>query len=100
MMGVLLHVIGDAVNNIAVIISAAIIWRTNYGGRDYADPCASIFIAILILLSSLPLGMSDFLSETLSLLYTNHCPAKSNAPALSYLEASPVVLTSKMSNTI
>jgi solute carrier family 30 (zinc transporter), member 1 len=55
MMGVLIHVIGDALNNIGVIIAALVIWLTNYDARFYADPGVSLGIAIMILLSSLPL---------------------------------------------
>lgn len=55
-MGVLIHVLGDAVNNIGVIIAALVIWRTNNPTRYYADPAVSMAIAIMILLSSLPLG--------------------------------------------
>jgi len=57
MMGVLLHVLGDAANNLGVIISALVIWLTHYEGRYYADPAVSMAIAVTILLSSLPLGM-------------------------------------------
>jgi zinc transporter 1 len=56
MMGVLIHVLGDAVNNVGVIIAALVIWRTSNPVRYYADPAVSIAIAIMILLSSLPLG--------------------------------------------
>jgi zinc transporter 1 len=56
MMGVLIHVIGDAVNNVGVIIAALVIWLAKFDARYYADPGVSIGIAILILLSSLPLG--------------------------------------------
>lgn len=55
MMGVLIHVIGDAINNIGVIIASAVIWKANYEGRFYADPGVSMGIAIMILLSSIPL---------------------------------------------
>ncbi|KAH8879675.1 cation efflux protein [Thozetella sp. PMI_491] len=55
MLGVLIHVIGDALNNIGVIIAAVVIWQTNYEARFYADPGASMGIAIMILLSALPL---------------------------------------------
>lgn len=54
-LGVLIHVIGDALNNIGVIISALVIWLTSYEARFYADPGTSMGIAIMILLSSLPL---------------------------------------------
>ncbi|EAW20491.1 putative di-, tri-valent inorganic cation transporter [Aspergillus fischeri NRRL 181] len=55
MLGVLLHVIGDAVNNLGVMIAALVIWFTEYEGRYYADPGASLWIAFIIILSSLPL---------------------------------------------
>ena len=58
MMGVLLHVIGDAANNVGVIIAATIIWKARYTARFYADPAVSMAIAFMILLSSIPLGMS------------------------------------------
>ncbi|PVH93364.1 cation efflux protein/ zinc transporter-like protein [Periconia macrospinosa] len=53
--GVLLHVCGDVINNIGVIISAVIIWRTNSPKRYYADPAVSLFIAFMIFLSAIPL---------------------------------------------
>ena len=56
MMGVLLHVIGDAANNLGVIIAALVIWLARYEGRYYADPGTSMGIAIMIILSSFPLG--------------------------------------------
>lgn len=55
MLGVLIHVIGDAINNIGVIIAAVIIWQTRGEARFYADPAASMFIAIMIFISSIPL---------------------------------------------
>lgn len=55
MLGVLIHVIGDAINNIGVIIAAVIIWKCEGKARHYADPAVSIFIAIMILLSAIPL---------------------------------------------
>jgi zinc transporter 1 len=67
MMGVLVHVIGDAINNIGVIIASAVIWKAKYEGRFYADPGVSMGIAIMILLSSIPLGLSRFLDPLYSL---------------------------------
>lgn len=55
MLGVLVHVVGDAINNIGVIVAAVIIWQTDYPQRYYADPAASTFIAIMIFLSAIPL---------------------------------------------
>lgn len=65
MMGVLVHLIGDAINNVGVIIAAAVIWKAKYEGRFYADPGVSMGIAIMILLSALPLGQSYSLSPPL-----------------------------------
>jgi zinc transporter 1 len=56
MMGVLLHVLGDAINNIGVIISAVIIWFVKSPKRFYADPAVSMWIALMILISSYPLA--------------------------------------------
>lgn len=57
MLGVLIHVLGDAANNIGVIISGLVIWLTNYGGRFYADPAVSMAISLVILVTSVPLGL-------------------------------------------
>ncbi|KAF1836389.1 cation efflux protein [Decorospora gaudefroyi] len=54
-LAVLIHVIGDAINNIGVIISAVIIWFVKSPSRFYADPAVSMWIAIMILLSAIPL---------------------------------------------
>ncbi|EXL39561.1 hypothetical protein FOCG_17825 [Fusarium oxysporum f. sp. radicis-lycopersici 26381] len=54
-LGVFIHVIGDAINNIGVIIAAVVIWQTEGYGRYYIDPAMSVFIAIMILLSAIPL---------------------------------------------
>jgi zinc transporter 1 len=68
MMGVLVHLIGDAINNVGVIIAAAVIWQAKYEGRFYADPGVSMGIAIMILLSALPLGESYIVS-----LFCSNC---------------------------
>jgi zinc transporter 1 len=57
MLGVLIHVLGDAANNVGVIISGLVIWLTKYHGRYYADPAVSMAIATIILLTSIPLGV-------------------------------------------
>lgn len=54
-MGVLVHVLGDAINNIGVIISAVIIWFVHSETRFYADPAVSMWIAIMILITAVPL---------------------------------------------
>lgn len=54
-LGVLIHVLGDAINNIGVIISAVVIWFVKSPNRFYADPAVSTWIAIMILISAIPL---------------------------------------------
>lgn len=51
----ILHVIGDALGNVGVIASALIIWLTPWSGRFYADPAVSLFIAVIILKTTIPL---------------------------------------------
>ncbi|KAF9873197.1 cation diffusion facilitator family transporter [Colletotrichum karsti] len=55
MLGVMIHVIGDAINNAGVIVAAVVIWKGNGEGRFYADPGVSLFIALTIMLSAWPL---------------------------------------------
>jgi zinc transporter 1 len=55
MAGVILHLAGDAFNNMGVIIAGLVIWKTTSPNRFYADPAVSLVIALMILLSSLPL---------------------------------------------
>ncbi|EFR01633.1 hypothetical protein MGYG_04635 [Nannizzia gypsea CBS 118893] len=55
MRGVFLHVLGDALGNIGVIVSALFIWLTNYSWRYYADPAISLLITVIILFSAIPL---------------------------------------------
>ncbi|CAG7560206.1 unnamed protein product [Fusarium equiseti] len=55
MLGVFIHVLGDAINNIGVIIAAVIIWKVEGDGRYYADPTVGVLISIMILLSAIPL---------------------------------------------
>ncbi|ESU16384.1 hypothetical protein SNK03_009575 [Fusarium graminearum] len=55
MLGVFIHVLGDAINNIGVIIAAVIIWKVKGQGRYYADPAVGVFISLMILASAVPL---------------------------------------------
>lgn len=55
MNAMVLHVIGDALGNVGVIVTALIIWLTNWPGKFYADPAVSLFITAIILRSALPL---------------------------------------------
>ncbi|KAI9651794.1 MAG: hypothetical protein M1831_007576 [Alyxoria varia] len=53
--GIFLHVLGDALGNIGVMVSALIIWLTTSPARFYADPAISLVITLIILKSALPL---------------------------------------------
>ncbi|EFX05457.1 cation efflux family protein [Grosmannia clavigera kw1407] len=55
MLGAFVHVLGDAINNVGVIISAVVIWKASYPARFYADPGVSMGIALMILISAMPL---------------------------------------------
>jgi solute carrier family 30 (zinc transporter), member 1 len=55
MNAMVLHVLGDALGNVGVIVTALIIWLTNWPGRYYADPAVSLFITLIILRSAIPL---------------------------------------------
>ncbi|KAL7627281.1 hypothetical protein AAE478_001470 [Parahypoxylon ruwenzoriense] len=55
MMGVLIHVLGDAINNLGVIMAALVIWLATSENRFYADPAISMGIALMILITSVPL---------------------------------------------
>lgn len=56
MLGVFLHVIGDAINNIGVMASAAAIWWGKTNARFYADPAVSMGISVMIFATSIPLS--------------------------------------------
>lgn len=58
MTGVFLHVLGDAVGNVGVILTGLFIWFTDYSWRFYVDPTISLVIAIIIFHSALPLVKS------------------------------------------
>ncbi|EXL95871.1 cation efflux protein [Fusarium oxysporum II5] len=55
MLGVFIHVLGDAINNIGVIIAAVLVWQLKGEGRYYVDPAVGVFISLMILLSAIPL---------------------------------------------
>lgn len=56
MHGVFLHVLGDALGNIGVIVAALFIWKTDYSWRFYSDPAVSLIITTIIFSSALPLS--------------------------------------------
>ncbi|KAI1761805.1 cation efflux protein [Hypoxylon sp. FL1150] len=55
MNAMILHVLGDALGNVGVMVTALIIWLTDWPGRYYADPAVSLFITLIILRSAIPL---------------------------------------------
>lgn len=55
MNAMVLHVLGDALGNFGVIITALVIWLTDWPGKMYTDPLVSLFITVIILRSALPL---------------------------------------------
>jgi len=56
-LAVLIHVLGDAVNNVAVIVAALIMWKTKSPNRFYADPAVSLAISLIIFASAIPLTL-------------------------------------------
>ncbi len=54
--GVILHVFGDALGSLGVVVSGLIIWLTPLTWRFYFDPLLSLIIVIIILFSAVPLG--------------------------------------------
>ncbi|KAK4092013.1 hypothetical protein Purlil1_3852 [Purpureocillium lilacinum] len=58
MNAMMLHVLGDALGNVGVIITALIIWLTDWPGKIYADPTVSLFITAIILKTSIPLTLA------------------------------------------
>ncbi|KAK5992868.1 Vacuolar zinc transporter ZRC1 [Cladobotryum mycophilum] len=58
MNAMVLHVLGDALGNVGVIITALIIWLTDWPGKYYADPAVSVFITLIILKTSIPLTVA------------------------------------------
>lgn len=55
MNAMMLHVLGDALGNVGVIITALIIWLTDWPGKLYCDPAVSLLITAIILKTSIPL---------------------------------------------
>lgn len=56
MHALLLHVLGDALGNVGVILTGLIIWKTTWEYKYYCDPVISLIITIIIFSSALPLG--------------------------------------------
>ncbi|VDI67402.1 solute carrier family 30 (zinc transporter), member 1 [Mytilus galloprovincialis] len=59
MRGVFLHVLGDALGSVIVIISALLIWFVEDDWKYYMDPAMSILMVIIILSTTAPLCKYD-----------------------------------------
>lgn len=55
MRGAFLHVVSDALGSVIVVISALIVWLTEWRYKYYMDPALSIVLVVLILHSVWPL---------------------------------------------
>lgn len=55
MRGVFLHVLADALGSVVVIISALVIWLTDWRYKMYVDPALSVAMVCLIMFSTWPL---------------------------------------------
>ncbi|OAX41406.1 cation efflux protein [Rhizopogon vinicolor AM-OR11-026] len=58
MRALVLHVMGDALGNIGVIVTGLVIWLSTWSGRFYLDPAVSLVITVIIFTSALPLVRS------------------------------------------
>ncbi|KAJ1916758.1 Zinc resistance conferring protein [Tieghemiomyces parasiticus] len=58
MRAVFLHVLGDALANVAVIITALVVWFSDSPHRHYADPVVSILMNTVIVYFTIPLVLS------------------------------------------
>ena len=52
LLGVLLHLLGDAINNVAVIVASVVLWQTDF---TRADAIAALFVGISIMVTAWPL---------------------------------------------
>ncbi|KAJ7759213.1 CDF zinc transporter [Mycena metata] len=55
LVAVLIHLLGDAVNNVGVIIAGILIWKLHSPSRFYADPAVSLGISLIIFASAIPM---------------------------------------------
>lgn len=81
--------IGDAINNIGVIIAALVIWLTHYQARFYADPGVSAGIGLFIISTAMPLGayLSIEPRRRIKERFSNHAIVKRSGSIL--LQSSP-----------
>ncbi|KAJ7224164.1 CDF zinc transporter [Mycena pura] len=53
LVAVLIHLFGDAVNNVGVIVTGLLIWKLHSPSRFYADPAVSLGISLVIFTSAI-----------------------------------------------
>jgi zinc transporter 1 len=61
MRALVLHVVGDALGNVGVILTGLIIWLSTWQYKYYCDPVISLIITVIIFSNSLPLGAVIFI---------------------------------------
>ncbi|XP_055348930.1 proton-coupled zinc antiporter SLC30A1-like [Paramacrobiotus metropolitanus] len=61
MYGLFLHVAGDALGSVVVIIAALVIWLTDWKYKHYIDPALSLVTVVVILVMTIPLLRSSSL---------------------------------------
>ena len=61
MRALVLHVVGDALGNVGVILTGLIIWLSTWPFKYYCDPVISLIITVIIFSNSLPLGAIIFI---------------------------------------
>ena len=71
MRGVFLHVLGDALGSVVVIISALIIKYAEGDWRFYIDPALSLAIVFIIISSTIPLCKYRYCKHTLFCVVLN-----------------------------
>lgn len=47
---------GDAFNNLGVIVAAMVLWKAKSDKRYYADPAVSMVIGLVLIMTALKLG--------------------------------------------
>ena len=61
MRALVLHVVGDALGNVGVIVTGLVIWLSAWQYKYYCDPVISLIITVIIFSNSLPLGTVIFI---------------------------------------
>ena len=61
MRGVFLHVLADALGSVVVIISALIMWQTEWEYKIYVDPALSILLVCIMMKVGTELGAQEFI---------------------------------------